>query len=463
MVALPFPAPHGLLHIRRPVRVRASSFMRPQRQTDSAPNDSRWQWLLLLFWVFIEFVRPFDSFLKVLAPLRIAGLTSLALLFVFLLNKKRYLAEEPLGKLLIAFWLLASVSVLYAPNNRAAFNVANGLFWHYFAFVFPLCAVLSSRERVYKFFFFWVFVQTLLACFVATHHGTGPGGYLWDENDVALVLVMAIPYTIYLAQFPGIGKWAKLALRGALVVMLVGIGIGASRGAVVGLGVLTMVCILFSRRPLRNAVVVGSAVLIGLVALVKVLPPAYVEDMSGIGDPNDPTADERLWLWSLGWVMYQDHPVFGVGAGNYPWTNHLYATRSPLYTPRRKIMGGRPAHSIYFTLLPELGTTGLLIFAAVVRILYNRYSTIRDYCKSKKELSDDDKKFQLLFIAMLTSCAGYLAAGAFITVLYYPPFWYLVGFVAATFRVASRELPGFPRAVSRAPQDRQQGAAPRPA
>jgi hypothetical protein len=42
-------------------------------------------------------------------------------------------------------------------------------------------------------------------------------------------------------------------------------------------------------------------------------------------------------------------------------TNHLYATESPLYNPRRKIMGGRQAHSIYFTLLPELGTEGLLL------------------------------------------------------------------------------------------------------
>jgi hypothetical protein len=31
-------------------------------------------------------------------------------------------------------------------------------------------------------------VQVLLANFVITHHGVGPGGYLWDENDVAMVL-----------------------------------------------------------------------------------------------------------------------------------------------------------------------------------------------------------------------------------------------------------------------------------
>jgi hypothetical protein len=57
-------------------------------------------------------------------------------------------------------------------------------------------------------------------------------------------------------------------------------------------------------------------------------------------------------------------------------------------------------------------------------------------------LSDDERKFQLLFNALLVSCIAFLSAGAFITVIYYPPFWYLVGFVAATYRVAARELQG---------------------
>ncbi len=81
-----------------------------------------------------------------------------------------------------------------------------------------------------------------------------------------------------------------------------------------------------------------------------------------------------------------------MGAGNYPRTNHLYATENPLYNPRRKIMGGRQAHSIYFTLLPELGAAGCCFFFAILKGLYNRYAAIRDFCPSKQVLSDESRR-----------------------------------------------------------------------
>jgi len=85
---------------------------------------------------------------------------------------------------------------------------------------------------------------------------------------------------------------------------------------------------------------------------------------------------------------------------------------------------------------------GLVIFAAILRVIFNRYRTIRRY-RSEHDTVEAEK-FSLLFKAMLASCFAFLITGAFISVLYYPPFWHLVGMVAATYRVASRTLPGFP-------------------
>jgi O-antigen ligase len=421
---------------------------RRKTTSSNASSDAcgpRWQWLLLLSIVVFEYVRPMDWVLSFLGPLRLPGLATLVIALIFVFGKKDFLKQENLHKLVIAFWLLVSVTVFYSPNNRAAFNTSTTLLWNIAGFIFPLSIIVCSKERVYRFFGFWIAVQTILAILVIKDGGHGPGSYLWDENEVALALNMAIPYAVFISRFPGLpGKW-RLALYGCIGVLLAAIGISASRGGVVGLAALILIMVWISDRPIRNGVLVAVVGTIAFTLLVKMLPADYRQDMADMSDPKDNTRDERLWSWSVGWVMYLENPVLGVGANNYAWTNHLYARKSPMYHPKRKIMGGRQAHSLYFTLLPELGSVGLIIYFALVKGLYNRYRTVREYCKV--QTNEDAEKFGLLFKAMLASCFAFLVTGAFISVLYYPPFWHLVGMVAATYRVAGRELPNFPSRV----------------
>jgi probable O-glycosylation ligase (exosortase A-associated) len=395
-----------------------------------------WVWVLLLVSMFLEYVRPMDNSLSFLRVLRLGGIVTCVLALMFLVKNKAYLKEDRANSFIIAFWVLVAFTTLFAPNNRAAFNTAVTLFWLYAGFAFPINLALNSVQRVYKFFFWWIGIQTLLALFVITHGGHGPGSFLTDENDVGLAINMALPYVVYVAQFPDLSRRTKLLLYGAAVLFMVAIGVSASRGAVVGLAALIMMMIVLSRRPVRNALVSGGAILIVLVALVHLLPAAYIKDMQGIDDPNDRTRDERLWSWSIGWVMYKENPVFGVGASNYQWTNHLYAAKSPMYRSDRRILGGRVAHSLYFTLLPELGTAGLVIFAGLLKLLYDRCKKLRTWPDADPASAVDRAKFALIGKAMTVSLVAYLITGAFISVLYYPPFWHLVGMVIATYRVA---------------------------
>ena len=247
---------------------------------------------------------------------------------------------------------------------------------------------------------------------------------------------MALPYPILLFAFPGLSKRTRFLLAVAGLILLVAVGVTGSRGAVVGLVAVILTLIALSRKPVRNALIVGTGALMTLTMLLRVLPSAYVERVESMSDPDNSTRVERLYSWSIGWQMYLANPVLGVGAGNYPWTNHLYASRSPMFDPHKKLLGGREAHSLYFTLISELGTVGALIYVAIIRLIYVRYRSMRDYCKTQRAPSEDALKFELLFKAFLASCIGFLASGAFITVLYYAPFWHLIGMVAAAHRVA---------------------------
>jgi len=421
----------------------AARVMKPESK-----ESPHWTWLLLLGVVFFEYVRPTEWLLPFLRPLRLGGLMGVAMVIVFFAYEKKYLRTETIHRVCLLFMALSAASVLWAYNNNAAFWRTVLLFWALIGFSFPINAILGSKERIYKYFFFWIFVNSILAVYVITHGGHGTGSYLEDENDCGLVLNMSIPYCIFLMQLPGITRMRKIMLAIALLLLLVAVGVTGSRGAVVGLVGVLATMIYLSKRPVINAIWVGAAAAITVVVLLRTMPAAYINDMENMTNPSDSTRDERLWSWSIGWVMYKENPVFGVGAGNYPWTNHLYAQKSPMWHPKRKILGGREAHSLYFTLLPEFGTVGSVAFFAIIVLMYRRYRIVRKCFRARAEPTEDEKRFNVLFISMMSTMVAFLVTSTFISVLYYPPFWHLVGLFTATYRVAIRDI--YPEAAQQA-------------
>jgi len=130
------------------------------------------------------------------------------------------------------------------------------------------------------------------------------------------------------------------------------------------------------------------------------------------------------------------NPVFGVGVTNYPWRVVEYEITSGEIAPNKRLQGGRVAHSLYFTLLPELGTVGTICFVlALVGAIGNLRKTI------KREAAFTAKSgttfVEASARATLVGLVAFLVTGIFLSVLYYPSFWYLIGFAYVLNRVSS--------------------------
>ena len=63
--------------------------------------------------------------------------------------------------------------------------------------------------------------------------------------------------------------------------------------------------------------------------------------------------------------ILKDNPFFGVGPNNYPWTSGDYFHLSPFFDEAARFRSGRQAHSLYFTLVPELGFFGIILFSYI--------------------------------------------------------------------------------------------------
>ncbi len=392
---------------------------RSQTLRDTAPYGA--MFVTLIIYMIVEFVRP-QQFFGPLAAIR-PGLLAAIPLIVFSFGRLRDAPyKDTLIKLLFAFIFLGAVSVLFATNNRFAFNMTKTVFLHVFAAIIPMCVLISNELRLRKLMYAWIAIYVYLAVYGILHAGRGPGSFIVDENDLALALNCALPYAYFIYQCKGSTKKVRLLSALALVVILCGVVSTMSRGGFVGLAVTSCALIWLSRNRIRNAVVL----LFAAALFAAFIPSEYKEEIVSIGDTQDNTRNERFDSWERGWEMFVDYPILGIGFGNYPWRVAAYDLASG-DTAYRRGLGGRVAHSVYFTLLPETGLAGTLIFICVAVGIYRRHK--RTLAVLAKTPPDASKEFiESLSRASVVSLLAFLSTGAFISVLYYPEFWYTAGF-----------------------------------
>ena len=268
--------------------------------------------------------------------------------------------------------------------------------------------------------------------------GDAGSSFLEDENDFALLMNMMLPFGVFLFYYEK-NKKTKLFYLMASLLCIASVIASFSRGGFIGLLVVAFVVWLTSSRKILLLGVGGVMALVILNLPIThpgtlVAGSTFWEEMTTITqeDVRDFNKESRMEYWKSGWEMFKDHPL-GVGPQNFGVLLGNYRTD---YFTERKIapmhMWGKVAHSIWITLLAELGIPGVLIFLSLL------LANVRDI-RYLKHLSTDAKDFQryghFLSLAFATSVAGFLSSGTFLSALYYPHYWYLTAMIVATRKV----------------------------
>jgi O-antigen ligase len=146
--------------------------------------------------------------------------------------------------------------------------------------------------------------------------------------------------------------------------------------------------------------------------------------------------------------MFLDYPILGVGPVNFNWNFQDYEPAGGFGGHdgmEGQLHGGRAAHSLYYTVIPELGTVGTILFAWMLLSSLGDLRFIRKRIRENPQRSQDDIYFQervkYLSLALGGSLAGYLVSGIFISVLYYPNFWIWIAMVVALKRQVISSIP----------------------
>jgi O-antigen ligase len=399
---------------------------------------------LVLVSLLVEFGRPQDIIpgIKVIPfPSIIDVLIGLSVVVSGKLN----LANKQ-TKLYIALLVLMAGHVPFATNNYWALMVFKDMTL-YFLFFLGLVCFVDTMNKIRVLVNAWLIVHLVLAILGIMNGGKGVGGWLGDENDFCMEMNVAVPF----AYFMLLGlkdKTTKLWYLGLLGVFVLTAMVTLSRGGFIGLAAVGTYCWLKSAKK-------GRAVLLAGIVIVFMLifsPEKYWEEVQSSTSEqtmSTGTGAARLYTWGIGWDMFLGNPIFGVGQGNFPWNVEEFEGASRFLT---RSFAGRAAHSMYFTLLPELGFIGMLMFFLMAWNNYATVSRLKMLARSVRNAKpnshiinkeDPDIEFGVsVGSALEAAMIGYLVSSVFISTLYYPTFWVITAFIVALGNILERKGAG---------------------
>ena len=319
------------------------------------------------------------------------------------------------------FWMFVIFFIWMTLNSYFAFDPAISWphwnqTWKTLLLGAVIAAMATSRNRFYT--LVWVIVISLFYYGVkggiftiltgGNYRVLGPYGTVYaDNNQLALALLMMLPFANYLRSQIADKRIAWALLAGILLTVISIIG-SYSRGAFLGLGTLGLFMLLRMRRNrFAYLAIAGVAVLF----LVSFMPENYFHRMDTISTATQDTSFEgRLYSWKVALYYASDHFPFGAGFNGCvlaPVYYHYFPNQAPLV-----------AHSIYFEVLGDHGFIGLGIYLIILAAAFIRCTIIIKVTRGLPEqLWARD-----LAIAIQASLFVFCIAGAALSMAYYDLF-----------------------------------------
>jgi O-antigen ligase len=176
-----------------------------------------------------------------------------------------------------------------------------------------------------------------------------------NRNRFACYINIAIVCS-YILQQTAKTPLARIAAVSALPLLFMGLALTFSRAGILVMIVAVLALWFRFAKERKLRMVAASVIIVSAVAVA--LPETFWERVSTIVPAvrgRQETFGRRINLWQVGFRMIVDHPIMGVGIGNYERALPRYA-RGEMRSVQLR------AHNAYVNVAAELGLVGLALF-----------------------------------------------------------------------------------------------------
>lgn len=346
-----------------------------------------------------------------------------------------------------AMYPMAAFSVCVLLSMAYAFSPAVAVeqwvsFFSWIFVVLLLTSVVSTRTRLFLFLVVYFLVNLKMA-----QHGfrswalggfgfsgwgvSGSPGWFSNSGEFSMEMVVFLPLLLaYIATFRhDWSRWIRVFFYFFAIMVIGSIIASSSRGGIIGLIVLGVWCLAYSRQRIKALVAV--ALVAALVYMV--MPPEFKARFETAGE--DETSISRMMYWEYGKTAIRDNPVIGIGFKN--WTTWI-AAKHPEWV---EAIGGRNRleviHNTYLEVATELGLLGTAVYFAILLQIF-----ITNHRSARMAHMRNDRFLAATAVGLNGSLIGYIVPSFFMSVLYYPYIWILLALTVCVSSICRQGVSG---------------------
>jgi O-antigen ligase len=420
--------------------------------SQAIPPERRWNlaFIGILSYMFLEYTRlpqMYPVFQHFPLAKALIVLTVVGLLATPRSQGNRQSGSPGIDLAILAFLGACFVSALFARDTSIALQGFLDMI-RWVAVYFLISRILTSSWRLRIFVFLLLLLCLKLSQFeirdylsqqafgrsgeFLSAHGVGAGSTDFFGNGGDFGVAMCVMWPLAGALLFGeTKKLSRLFLLACFLSFLISIFLCGSRGAVLGAAAVAFAT--WAKNPKR---IVGVVMVLALaLGSFYVLPEATRNRMRSVfSGPRDETAQMRINLWQAGMSMFAENPILGIGLKNFGlayWADYNGRTSTPTVFVQ---------HSIYVQALSETGLAGGVPLLVMWFLFLRVNARTRRHLKALGLANRHNFEYRLS-IGLDLAFVGYMVSGAFLTVLFYPHLWYLLGLNVALHSACIRKQP----------------------
>ena len=346
--------------------------------------------------------------------------------------------SNPANKWLTLFFLIILLSSATAVFPEESWlHINDYLTWYVIYFL--IVNIVTTEKRLLIFIAIFLIASFKLSFFGARAWAMsgfafsswgimGPPGFFANSGELAIQMLMFGPIAYELAMFarPYAAPWRRRVLLAFPITAALTVMGASSRGSQIGLVYQLYRTLVKRRVNVKTVLLVASLIGAGLV----LLPEEQKARFTAAG--TDRTSQQRLLYWRHGTEMIGEHPWLGVGFFNFSRYYETHYREDMLYEHAQL------PHNIFVQVGTDSGLLGLGVYLMIVYAGFRNSRTIRELCRTREE--PWARLFERLATGFATAAWGFIVAGQFVSVAYYPFLWINLAMTVALRNVVEQRL-----------------------
>lgn len=343
--------------------------------------------------------------------------------------------------LITMFMIIIIVGIIFAVDRPLAFEYFKNTYWKIIIMTFAI-AILIQRPQQLALTLQTIIISGMIVAITAIYNriegiglvegtratvGRDIGSMLGDPNDLALVLMFPISFSIALLLTPQLSWQYRFFGLITTIVLFIAVIVTQSRGGL--LGMIAVFGIYGVQRVKSKVLLLSSSTIIGIMLFTL----AGIADRTSGGSAEagiDASSMGRLYAWKAAFYMALAHPLSGVGLSNFYPNYFFFSTHWDGIN--------HAVHSTWFSVLAETGFIGLTVFISLIVVL------IKNTKRTLENLKVHKNKIDPIIYAtaqgVYAGLIGTIVSGTFLTQGFTWPIYILAALAIAISNISKQAL-----------------------